>query len=175
MLCMNGIRHNRVASIRPEHDLCAFADGLAFFRLALHADDASVLDQDAFDGEVFADVHSGFGRCIDEQLVQNGTPRAIGDRKRPGSRCAFDRERAKIEGVGLDGRATGRNEAVEQAPSRQRRHGKRVHHVGGYRVARKGRPVHQQDSVAFSREQHCSRRTCAACSDNDGIIGLAHS
>jgi hypothetical protein len=45
-------------------------------RAALDPDDAAAFDQHFFDGETFANLRTGFGCCIDEQLVEYRPPRA---------------------------------------------------------------------------------------------------
>ena len=59
-------------------------------RAAPDADDASVLDQELLDGEALADLRAGLGGGIDEQLVEDCPPRAVGDRGLRRARRAGD-------------------------------------------------------------------------------------
>ena len=85
-------------------------------RAALDADRTSVLDQDLLDGEAFADLRAGLSCCVDEQLVEYRPPWAVPDRCFSRARRAGNREGAKVEGVGVDRRASGRRQAIEKAP-----------------------------------------------------------
>ncbi|MFT3957477.1 MAG: hypothetical protein QM722_24790 [Piscinibacter sp.] len=137
--------------------------------VAAHADDTPVVQHQPVDGEAFTQRHAGRHRGIDEQLVEHGATRAEGHRRRVGARCAFDRHRAEVEGVGIDGWAPGRRERVAQAPARQRRDAARVHDVRRHGVAREGRAVDQQHAPAAAREQHRCGGAGAARADDDGV------
>ena len=58
--------------------------------MAPYADHAPVFDQDLLDSEAFADLRTGFGGCIDEQLVEYRSPRAVGQRVLPA--CPANRQ-----------------------------------------------------------------------------------
>src|SRR6266508_6511692 len=103
-------------------------------RSALDADDAPVLREYLLDGESFSDLRTGFGRGVYEQLVQNGPPRAVGNRRSRRTRRPRDRERTEIERVRVNRRTSRRREAIEQTPPRERSHTERVHHVRGHRI-----------------------------------------
>ena len=68
----------------------------------------------------------------------------------------------EIEGVGVNRRAAGRGEAIEQSPPRERGDAERLHHVRGHGVARERRAVDHQHAVALAGQQHRRRRTGAA-------------
>ena len=94
----------------------------------------------------------GDEETVDEERVEDGAPRAIGERRLVGPRPAGERERAEVERVLADGRAPGRDQAIAQAPARQRGDPERVDHVGRERVAREGGAVDHQDPVAPAGE-----------------------
>ena len=68
---------------------------LAALAVAANADDTVVVDHDVFDRELFAHLGAGFGRRVDEQLVEHGAPRAVRERRFGGARRARDREWAR--------------------------------------------------------------------------------
>ena len=85
-------------------------------RAALYADRTSVLDQDFLDGEAFADLRAGLSCSVDEQLVEYRPPWAVRDRCFSCAWRTSNREGTKVEGVGVDRRASGRCQAIEKAP-----------------------------------------------------------
>ena len=72
--------------------------------------------QNLLDGEAFADLGAALSRGVDQQLVEYGPPWAVRDRCLSCAWRASDRERTKVEGVGVDRRAPGRHQPIEQAP-----------------------------------------------------------
>ena len=94
--------------------------------------------EELVDGEALADLGAGLGGGVDQQLVEHGAARAVRDGAVGGARRARERERAEVERVGVDRRAAGRHEPVEQAPAvaaRRRPAGGRR----GWRPCRSGR------------------------------------
>jgi hypothetical protein len=112
----NCFSHTRASAIGAHDDLSALDGGVALLRAALDADRTSVLDQDFLDGEAFADLRAGLSCGVDEQLVEYRAPRAVRDRCFPSAGRANNREGTKVEGVGVDRRASGRRQAIEEAP-----------------------------------------------------------
>ena len=113
----NCLGHKRASAIGADDDVRALDGGVAMPRAALYADRTSVLDQDFLDGEAFAHLRAGLGRCIDQQLVEYRPPWAVGDRRVSRAWRTSNREGAEVEGVGVDWRASGRGQAIEKAPS----------------------------------------------------------
>ena len=107
-------------AIGPDDDVRMFRDGTAVLRSTLDADRTFAFDNDLLDGEALTDLRTGFGCGVDEQLVEDRPPWAIGDGVLVRARGAGDGERAEVEGVGVDRRASGRHQPVEQPPSRER-------------------------------------------------------
>jgi hypothetical protein len=102
---------------------------------------AVVVEQQLADGEALPDLGACLGGRVDEQLVQHGAPRPVGDRRLVGARSAGDRERAEVERVGVDRRAAGGDEPIQQPPPLQRGDARRMDEVRRDRVAGKRRPV----------------------------------
>ena len=160
----------RVPAVRPDDHPGALGDRAAAPAVAADAGDVPVLDQDLLDGEPLPDLRPRLGRGVDQQLVQHGPPGGVGDRALVGAGRPGDGEGAEVDRVGVDRRAPGRRDQVEQPPPAQRRHARRVDDVGRERVAREGRPVDDQDLVALAGQQHRGRRPGAACADHDRVV-----
>ena len=79
MLGMNRLAQHGVPAVGAHDHFGMFRDGAAVLRSALDADDAPVLDHDFLDDKTLTDLRAGFGRGIDQQLVEDGPPRAVGD------------------------------------------------------------------------------------------------
>ena len=112
---------------------------------------------------------------VDEDLVEQRAARRVRRSvavRRPGA--AGDGEQAEVERVGVDGRAAGRDDLVEEAPAPQRGDSRCMDHVRRQRVARERRPVDHEHLVALAGEQHRSRGACAAGTHHDRVIGLRH-
>ena len=164
-----------VAAVGADHDLGVFCHRGAARLLASHTDDGSVLDEDVVDRERLAHLGTGVGCGVDQHRVEHGPARAVGlvdAVDRPGR--PLDRERSEVEAVGPDRGTARRRQRVAQTPPLQRRHAWCVDEVGRHGVARERRPVHQQDPVAPSGEQHRRRCAAAAGPDHDGVIALGH-
>src|SRR5688572_2167047 len=142
--------------------------------MAPDADHPAVLDQDLLDREAFADLGAGLRRGLDQLLVEDGPARAIADGGFIRARRAFDREGAEVVGVGVDRRASGRHEAIEQAPPRQGCHAKGVQDVGADSVAWKCRAVDREDPVPLPGQQHRGRGPGAAHAHDDDIECVGH-
>lgn len=95
-------------AIRADDNASALGDGLAVFRMTLDTDHTRVLDDNFLDGKTFADFSAGFGRGINQQFVQDRSPRAIGHGRVFSAGRAADCEGAKVEGIDADRRASGR-------------------------------------------------------------------
>src|SRR5205085_241366 len=79
------------------------------------------------------------------------------------------------ERVGVDRRATTRDESFEQSPALQGRDPEGVNHVGRDGVARERRTIDDEHLVALAREQHRGRRARAARTDDDHVeVGPGH-
>jgi hypothetical protein len=107
--------HKRAKAVGADHDASALDDGVTA-RTASYADRTSVLDQDFLDGESLAHFRACLGSCIDQQFVEDRPPRTEGDRCCLGSWRTRNREWAEIEAIGVDRRAAGCHQAVEQTP-----------------------------------------------------------
>ena len=112
----DGSRNERMAAVRPDDHPGALNDVLAALAVASNAGDATVVDDDLVDGESLANLGPRLGRSVNEQLVQHGPPGAIRDRGLTSPGRPRDREGAEVEGIHVDGRASGGHEPVEQAP-----------------------------------------------------------
>jgi hypothetical protein len=171
--CVDRSRHRRVAAVRADHHGGALAHDHAVLR-ALNADDAAVLHQNPVDGEALAHLGARFGRGVEQQLVEHGAARTVGDGGIRRSRRSFYGDRAEVERIGMNRRAARREKPVEQPPPGERRDGARVDDVGRRGVARERRAIHEQDSIALARKQHRGGRSRAAGADNDDVVGLTH-
>jgi hypothetical protein len=125
--------------------------------VTLDAHHAAVLDKNFVQREALADFRSGFGRGIDEKLVEHRSSRAVTDRSIVGARRPGDRDRIEVKSVGGDRGAFGRRESIQQPPFRQGGYPDGMDDVRGKRVAWKPGAIDQQNSVAVSSEQHCGR------------------
>src|SRR5215475_8442084 len=73
----------------------------------------------------------------------------------------------------MDGRAASCRETVEQSPSAQCCHPRRVDQVGRNGVAGKGCLVHEQGSVPTACEMHCGRSPGAPGPHDDDVVLIA--
>jgi hypothetical protein len=170
LLGPNRAGDQRVPAVRPDDHPGALGHRAAAPAVAADAGHAAVLDEDLLDGEPLPDLRPRLGRGVDQQLVEHGPPGAVGDRSVVGAGRPGDDEGAEVEGVGVDRRAPGRREPLQQPPPPQRRHARRVDDVGRERVAGEGRPVDDQDLVALAGQQHRGRRPGAARADHDRVV-----
>ena len=137
--------------------------------------DGAVLDQERVDVESLPDLDTRCGGRVDKDLVQDGPTRCVAAAVPVNRSCSPpDRERSEVVGVGLDRRAAGGHDLVQEAPSRQRSDPWRMDDVGGEGVARERGPIDQQHAVPLAGEQHGSRCAGATGSDNDGVVGGVH-
>ena len=165
----------RVEAVGADHDPGALGDRRASPRVTADAGHDSVGGEQLVDREAVPQLGARLDGGVDQQLVEHGPARAVAARDavdRP--RGPGDRQRPEVERVGVDRRATGRLQALQQAPALERGHARRVHMMRRHRVAREGRLVDQQHPVALAREQHRRGRSRAARSDNDRVVVLAH-
>ena len=116
MVRCNCLGHKRASAVGADDDLRALDAAAALLRAAPDADHTSLLAQNLLDGEAFADLGATLSRGVDQQLVEYGPPWTVRDRCLACSWRASDRERTKVEGVGVDRRAPGRHQPIEQAP-----------------------------------------------------------
>ncbi len=172
LLGADGLGDERVPTVRADDDVGELGDGVAAFAVAANPGDASVLDDDVFDGELLANFGARFRRRVDEQLVEHGTPGAVRDRRIVGAGSARDREGAEVERVGVDRRTSRRGQPIEQTPSLQCRSSGRVEDMGRQRVAREGRTINDENPVALPGEQHPRRGARAPCTDHDGVVSV---
>ena len=170
----HGLRDERMAAVRADHDLGPFAHGLTALRAALDADDASVFDEELLHREALSNFRAGLSRGVDQQFVQHGPPRAVRDRRVCRARRAGDRERTEIERVGVDRRTSGRGQPIEQSPSRERGDAQRVHDMRRHRVARECRAVDHEHAVSLPGQQHRRWRTRAARAHDDRVVRRIH-
>ena len=174
LLGADRVGDERVAAVGSDDHPSELGDGLAALAVAANADDATVFHDEALHREPLTNFCSRLGGGVDEQLVQRGPPGCVGDRRLIRPRRSGDRERSKVERVRVDGRASGRDDGVEQSPALERGHPRGMDEMRGDRVARERRAVDQQDPVAPTGEQHRRRRSGAARPDDDRVICLAH-
>ena len=171
LLGLDRLRDQRMLAVGADHDPRALGDRRAALGVPADAGHRPVVSQDLVDGEALAQLRTRLDGGIDQQLVEHRAARAVAVRdpvdrlRRPG-----DRQRSEVEGVGLDRRAAGRLQALQQSPALERSHARRMHQVGRHRVARKGRLVDQQHPVALAGQQHRGGRSRAARSDDDRVI-----
>ncbi len=172
---VDDLRDVRVAAVGADHDASALVDGLAVGVVTADPDDRAVLDDHVFDREALPHLGACCRRGVDEDLVEHGAARRVGDRVAVGRTSrAGDRERPEVEAVAVDRRATGRDDLVEHAPPLQRGDARRVDQVCRKGVARERRPIDDENLVALAGEQHCRRGAGAPGSDHDGVVGLCH-
>ena len=174
-LGLHGLGHQRVLAVGADHHASALGHGRAALGVAADAGDGAVVHHDLLDGERLAHLHPGLDRGLDQQRVEHRPPRTVGVRRAVGrSRGARDRERAEVERVRRDRRATGGLEPLEQSPPGERGHSGRVDEVRRHRVARERRLVDHQHPMALARQQHRGGRPSTARADDDRIPRLGH-
>src|SRR5215211_2230918 len=137
-------------AVSADHDLRLLGDVLAALYMPADPAHGSVLEKDLVHREALAKLRASLDRGIDQELVENGPPRAIAVRN-PVDRSwgPLDPNRAEVERVGHHRRAPGLLEPLQQPPALQRRDAGRMDHVCRHRVAREGRLIYEQDSVAL--------------------------
>ena len=64
-------------AIRTDNDSGMLVERAAGLRMPSDAGDAPVFKEHLVDDEAFTDFGAGFGRGVDEQLVQDGPPRTV--------------------------------------------------------------------------------------------------
>jgi hypothetical protein len=69
--------HERVPAVGNDHDIRPLDDGAAALLAASHADHTPILDHDLVHRGAFANLRSGFGGGIDQQLVEDGALRTV--------------------------------------------------------------------------------------------------
>lgn len=79
-------------------------------------DNAVVLDQQVGDVEAAADFGARPVRGTHEDLVEDRAPRGVGDGRFRRARRAHEGEGIEVEDVGVDGRAAGGSDLIEQPP-----------------------------------------------------------
>ena len=165
----------RVQPVGPDDHPGPLGDGGPALGAAADAGHPPVVDEQVGDGEPLPHLGARLGRGVEEDLVQHGPPRAVGDRGVGGPGGAGEGERAEVEGVGVDRWAPGRDDPVEQPPAPQRGHPRGVHEVGGHGVAGERGPVHDQHAVTRRGQQHRDRGARAARAHHDDVVSvLAH-
>ncbi len=139
------------------------------------ADDGPVLDDHVVDGEALAHLGAGGSRRVDEDLVEHGAARTVGNRVAIGRTSrAVDLEHAEVEAVRVDGRAASGDHLIEHAPALQCRDPGSMDQVGREGVARERRPVDDEHLVALASQQHGGGGAGAPGAHDDGVIGLCH-
>jgi len=151
-----------VPAIGPHHDPGVLDHGRPCRCLATDSRDAAVQDEELSNQEPLPDLGPRLGSGIDEQLVEDGPARAVGNRRLCDAGASRDGEGPAVEGVGVDGRASGGNEAIQQSPPLQRGNARRVDQVRRDRVARKRGLVDDEDLMALPGKQHRRRTPGAA-------------
>jgi hypothetical protein len=127
----------RRQAVRPDHHPCVLRDDLAALAEAANAGYPAAVGEEFLDGESFADFGARCGCRVDQQLIQDGSPWRIGNRRVLSARRARYGERAEVERVAADRRALGRQELAEQSPPVQRGNPGRLNDMGRDRVAGK--------------------------------------
>jgi hypothetical protein len=125
-------------------------DYAAALAATANAGNPAAVSEDFLDGESLAGLGPRRGGGVDEQLVEDGPARGIGDRGVGSAGRARDGERAKVERIGVDRRAPRRQELVEESPSVQRSDPGWLDDMGRNRVAGEGGPIDEENSVSLA-------------------------
>ncbi|MEP7020287.1 MAG: hypothetical protein ABI808_06525 [Pseudonocardiales bacterium] len=155
----DGLRDERVAPVRADHDSRALDDRLAAVVMAADAHHDAVLDQDLFDREPLPNFSTRACRSVDQDLVEHPAPRGIGVRRAAWrrARSALDGDWPEVEGVGRHRGKARTGDLIQQPPTAQRRDRRRLHDVGRDGVARELGTVHDKHPVALPGQQHRHR------------------
>ena len=171
LLGLNRLRDEGVLAVGADHYSGALGDALASLCVPANAGHDSIVGEDLLDREPLAELDAGLDRGVDEQLVEHRAPRAVSvgdpvDRLRR----TGDRQRSEVERVGRHRWASGLLESLQQTPALERSQARWMHVVRRHRVARKGRLVDHQHSMAAAGKQHRRRRSRAARPHDDRVI-----
>ena len=165
----------RVMAVRAHDRTRTQLERRLTFAVPADTGDASFLDDQVVDGEPLAQLGSRLRRRVDQQLVEHGSPRGVGERGLVGPGGARDRHGAEVEDIGVDAGTARGQQPSQQAPLLERRHAGRVDEVRRDRVGGKCRLVDDEHVVALAGEQHRCWRAGAARPHHDGVeFGSAH-
>ena len=73
------MRHQRVPAVGTDHHASVLSDIRAALVMSTNADDPAVLRDDSLDAEALTDLCAGVRGGVKQQLVQDGSARAVRD------------------------------------------------------------------------------------------------